>query len=167
MSAARSFEQIYQIAPESAVKRLLAFRENHPSRTMEKEGLIYRVWDVGAGDRAAVFLPSGMAHGEIWFPFLNTLGADMRCIALSLPECTTMEQCCRQIHSLLHDDLGVRQLVLVGQAIGGLLAQVYLRMYPDEVLGQILVLTGAPCKTFPRSLRSAGRSAKSWSGAMP
>ena len=32
---ARSFEDIYQIAPLPAVRRLTGFREAHPARTME------------------------------------------------------------------------------------------------------------------------------------
>ena len=56
---ARSFEEIYQIAPEPAVRRLLAFREKYPFRIIEKEGMIYHVWDTGHGygERAMVFLP--------------------------------------------------------------------------------------------------------------
>ena len=90
---ARSFEEIYQIAPEPAVRRLLAFREKYPFRIIEKEGMIYHVWDTGNGygERAMVFLPSGMGHGEIWFPYLMDLGRDIRCIAFSLPECKHMQ----------------------------------------------------------------------------
>lgn len=94
---ARSFEEIYQIAPEPAVRRLLAFREKYPFRIIEKEGMIYHVWDTGNGygERAMVFLPSGMGHGEIWFPYLMDLGRDIRCIAFSLPECKHMQDFAR------------------------------------------------------------------------
>ena len=146
---ARSFDDIYQIAPDAAVRRLTAFRETHPSRTMEKEGMIYRVWDLGEGERAMVFLPSGMGHGEIWFPYLTDLCVDARCIAFSLPECKHMGDFARQIHKMLREDLGVKEVILVGSAIGGLITQTYLRLYPDEVIGQILVTTGAPCKELP------------------
>ena len=62
---ARSFEEIYQIAPEPAVRRLLAFREKYPFRIIEKEGMIYHVWDTGNGygERAMVFLPSTFLTG--------------------------------------------------------------------------------------------------------
>lgn len=146
---ARSFENIYQIAPEAAVNRLTAFRESHIPRTMEKEGMMYRVWDLGSGERAMVFVPSGMGHGEIWFPYLANLCADVRCIAFSLPECKTMQDFARQIHSLLTEDLGVKEVILVGSAIGGLITQTYLRMYPHEVVGQVLCTCGAPCKELP------------------
>ena len=48
----RSFDDIYQIAPPAAVKRLTAFRETHPCRTYEKEGMLYRVWDLGQGEES-------------------------------------------------------------------------------------------------------------------
>lgn len=145
----RSFDDIYQIAPESAVRRLKGFRDAHPPRTMEKDGMIYRVWDLGQGDTAMVFVPSGMGHGEIWFPYLQDLCVDMRCIALSLPECKTMEAYAKQIHKLLTEDLGVKRVVLVGTAIGGMITQTYLRLYPDEVIAQVLICCGAPCEELP------------------
>lgn len=73
---ARSFEEIYQIAPEPAVRRLLAFREKYPFRIIEKEGMIYHVWDTGNGygERAMVFLPSGMGHGRNLVPLSDGFG---------------------------------------------------------------------------------------------
>ena len=147
---ARSFDDIYQIAPESAVRRLTGFRDAHPARTMEKEGMIWRVWDLGReSETAMVFVPSGMGHGEIWFPYLQDLCVDMRCIAVSLPECKTMEDYARQLHDLLTEDLGVKRVVLVGTAIGGMITQTYLRMYREEVIAQVLICCGAPCKELP------------------
>jgi len=147
---ARSFEDIYQIAPESAVRRLTGFRDAHPARTMEKGGMIWRVWDLGReSETAMVFVPSGMGHGEIWFPYLQDLCVDMRCIAVSLPECKKMEDYARQLHDLLTEDLGVKKVVLVGTAIGGMITQTYLRMYRDEVIAQVLICCGAPCKELP------------------
>ena len=145
----RSFDDIYQIAPESGVRRLTGFREAHPVRTLEKEGMIWRVWDLGQGETAMVFVPSGMGHGEICFPYLQDLCVDMRCIAVSLPECKKMEDYARQLHMLLTEDLGVKKMVLVGTAIGGMITQTYLRMYPDEVMAQVLLCCGAPSKELP------------------
>ena len=146
----RSFDDIYQIAPPGAVKRLTAFRETHPCRTYEKEGMLYRVWDLGQGEDAVLFLPSGMGNGEIYFPYLLEMSRRRRCIAVSLPECKHMADFARQIHGILCEDLGVRRVTVVGSAIGGLLAQVYVRAYPAETEGLILCTTGAPCKDLPR-----------------
>ena len=147
---ARSFEEIYQIAPEPAVRRLLAFREKYPFRIIEKEGMIYHVWDTGNGygERAMVFLPSGMGHGEIWFPYLMDLGRDIRCIAFSLPECKHMQDFARQIHAIL-EDMGVKEIILVSTAIGGLIGQMFVRVYPLDTIGQVLCTCGAPCKELP------------------
>ena len=79
----RSFDDIYQIAPPAAVKRLTAFRETHPCRTYEKEGMLYRVWDLGQGEDAVLFLPSGMGNGEIYFPYLLEMSRRRRCITMS------------------------------------------------------------------------------------
>ena len=146
---ARSFEDIYQIAPLPAVRRLTGFREAHPARTMEKNGLIWRVWDLGQGERALVFIPSGMGHGEVFFPYMQDLCVDMRCIAVSLPACRTMEEYARRLHALLTEELGVKQAILVACGIGGLISQTYLRLYRDEVPAQVLITCGAPCRELP------------------
>lgn len=146
---ARSFEDIYQIAPESGVRRLTGFREAHPARSIDKDGRIWRVWDLGRGTRAMVFIPSGMGHGEVFFPYLTDLCINMRCIAVSLPECRTMEEYARRLHALLTEELGVEEVVLAASGIGGLVSQTYLRMYREEVIGQVLITCGAPCRQLP------------------
>ena len=60
----RSLDDIYQIAPPAAYNRLKGFRERVPPRSYEVEKNIYQVWDMGQGERAALFLPSGMGYGE-------------------------------------------------------------------------------------------------------
>ncbi len=152
MKMQRSFEEIYQIAPPSAVNRLKGFRDRVPARTYEVEKKLYQVWDMGQGERAALFLPSGMGYGEIWFPYLMELSAVTRVIAISYPAEKSFESYCRQVHGLLIQ-LGVKKVILVAHAIGGLLAQLYVRMYPDEVEGLALCMTGAPAQ----GLSEAGR----------
>ncbi len=141
----RSLDTIYQIAPPAAYKRLQGFREAVPPRTYDVGKDMYRVWEIGSGSRAALFLPSGMGHGEIWFPYLTELSSSIRVIAISYPAKKTFEAYCQQIHELLRR-LEVEKVILVGHAIGGLLAQTYVRLYPDEVEGMVLCMTGAPAK---------------------
>lgn len=141
----RSLDDIYQIAPPAAYNRLKGFRERVPPRSYEVEKNIYQVWDMGQGERAALFLPSGMGYGEVWFPYLMELSADIRVIAISYPAQKTFEAYSRQIHQLL-DQLGVKRVVLIAHAIGGLLAQTYVRMYPEETEAMILCMSGAPAK---------------------
>lgn len=130
----RSLDDIYPNCPPAAYNRLKGFRERVPPRSYEVEKNIYQVWDMGQGERAALFLPSGMGYGEVWFPYLMELSADIRVIAISYPAQKTFEAYSRQIHQLL-DQLGVKRVVLIAHAIGGLLAQTYVRMYPEESRG--------------------------------
>ena len=89
-----------------------------------------------------------MGHGEIWFPYLMDLGRDIRCIAFSLPECKHMQDFARQIHAIL-ENMGVKEIILVSTAIGGLIGQMFVRMYPLDTIGQVLCTCGAPCKELP------------------
>lgn len=141
----RSLDEIYQIAPPAAYNRLKGFRETVSSHSYDIGKDFYRVWEMGSGSRAALFLPSGMAHGEIWFPYLMELSSDIRVIAVSYPAKKTIEEYCSQIHELLAQ-LGVTKVQLIAHAIGGLIAQTYVRMYPEETESMALCMSGAPAK---------------------
>ncbi|MDR3086075.1 MAG: alpha/beta hydrolase [Christensenellaceae bacterium] len=149
---ARTFETIYQIAPEAAVKRLQGFRERVPARNIEIGKNIYPVWNIGEGERAAVFLPSGMGHGEVWFPYLTAIAPEIRVVALSLAVNKTIEGYCRDLHALF-ERLGLKKVVLIAQAIGGLIAQSYVRLYPNEVEGMALCMCGAPAQGLPKGIQ--------------
>ncbi|MDR2514785.1 MAG: alpha/beta hydrolase [Christensenellaceae bacterium] len=152
MQQARTFETIYQIAPEAAVKRLQGFRERVPAQNIEIGKNIYPVWNIGEGERAAIFLPSGMGHGEVWFPYLTAIAPEIRVVAVSLAVNKTIEGYCRDLHALF-ERLGLKRVVLIAQAIGGLIAQSYARLYPTQVEGMALCMCGAPAKGLPEAIR--------------
>lgn len=151
MSNMRAFDQLYSIAPEAAVQRLSGFRERVPMRNIDIGKNIYPVWDIGQGPRAAVFLPSGMGHGEIWFPYMMELSGQMRCVAISLAVNNRIEDYCKDIHELL-ERLGVKRVCLIAHAIGSLIAQTYVRMYPEQVESLVLCMAGAPAKGLSKDV---------------
>jgi pimeloyl-ACP methyl ester carboxylesterase len=142
---ARSFEQIYAPAPKAAVGRLLAFRERCPSSYSEYGGRLYRTWDLnqGADGVPMVFLPSGLAHGEMWFPYMLELARYGRCIAFSYAE-DEEPKALAQAYLEILSGMGVDRFVLIAQSVGGLVAQVIAAQAPQRVAGLLLALSGCP-----------------------
>ena len=152
---ARSFEVIYSYAPKAAVSRLETFRARFPYRNMEHHGQIYRVWDVCDARNssfAAVYLPSGLGTGEIWFPYMLYNRMDVRSIALSLAADEDPLVLVRAWGELLKE-MGVQKCVLIGQSIGGLLAQIMAKEFPEMVLGLCLPTCGCPSETLSQEVR--------------
>jgi len=142
---ARSFEQIYAPAPRAAVGRLEAFRERCPSGYKEYGGRLYRTWDyLGASDGIPmVFLPSGLAHGEMWFAYMLELSRFGRCIAFSYAEDDDPEILANNYLNIL-TEMGVDRFILFGQSVGGLVAQCVAHAAPQRVAGLMLALSGCP-----------------------
>ncbi len=143
---ARSFEQIYANAPKAAVGRLLAFRHRYAPRYEEHHSKLYRVWeinDTGSPETAVVFLPSAMGHGEIWFPYMLELRNTARLLSFSLADDEDPAELAAAFWEILERN-GVMRAVIVGQSIGGLLAQIMASQKPERTAGLALMLSGSP-----------------------
>lgn len=147
----RSEELIYANVDGRAVGRLNAFRERSTRTSDVIDGLLYRTFSLGDGEEATVFLPGGMAHGEVWFPQALHLRSLCRAIVFSLPESKDMDQLADGIAQMIRQ-MGVKRAVLVGYSMGGLVAQVMARRHGDLVVGMGLISTGAPAKDLPASI---------------
>jgi len=153
---ARSLEQIYAYAPEAARQRLAAFRQRYPAKIMDCRTGMYRYWDIDdakTGNLPLVFLPTGLGHGEMWFPYLLEGRYFTRCIAFSLADAADVTSLANEYLSML-SDLGVSRFVLVAQSVGGLVAQVMASIAPDRVTGLCLITSGAPAKDLPAPIRA-------------
>lgn len=154
MSESRSFDMIYSYAEKADVGRLRAFRERARARHFEHGGLIYPYWTLGEpGPDAVVFLPGGVGHGEIWFPFMLDLSDKFFCVAVSIPEVTDMAAYQAGVTALLLS-LGIRRATLVGHSTGGMAAAMIARNPgPLGVSALALCLTGLPTKDMSKADR--------------
>ncbi len=153
---ARSIEQIYAYAPEAARNRLRAFRERYPAKIMDRPSGMYRCWDINDAHSAnlpVVFLPTGLGHGEMWFPYLLEGRYFTRCIAFSLADANDVTTLAEEYLDML-TVLGVSRFVLVAQSVGGLVAQVMAARAPERVAGLCLITSGAPAKDLPAPIRA-------------
>ncbi len=138
--------------------RLQTFRLKVRPSYEERGGKLYHLWDTDEGltqrraSGCCVFLPGGMGHGEIWFPFILPQMEERRCLAFSIPHCQSFEEYADAVASILKER-GVQTATIVGQSVGGLAAQVFARRHKDMTLGLALCMTGAPAADLPAGER--------------
>jgi|GEM_PF-1215597 len=159
----RELELIYEGVNPRKVGELEAFRDRAELRSEVYGGLVYKSWSLngtarseeesGREDEAVVFLPGGMAHGEVWFPQMLDIRSAHRSIAFSLPECTKLDRAAEGVLFSL-EQMGVRRAVIVGYSMGGLVAQCMVRQNPQMMAGAVFALTGAPVPGLPQEVRT-------------
>ncbi|MBZ0302321.1 MAG: alpha/beta hydrolase [Anaerolineae bacterium] len=125
---------------------------------IERPGCILHYWLTGPEDRPLVALLHGATMDHHMFDAqLSALAAHYRVLAwdarghgCSRPTAGdfTLADCADDLIAIL-DQLGVQKVILVGQSMGGYIAQfVYLR-HPQRV--QAMVIVGATCIALPYS----------------
>jgi len=108
-------------------------------------------------DTAVVFLHGWLMSPAMWDAAIARLNGKVRCVALwqpghgpssAPPADFSMDQWADWVHDNLQA-LGIRRAVLVGHSMGGLLAQVTARRFPEMVCG--VVLAGAQDTLWSRA----------------
>ncbi len=144
----RELDLIYAGVNPRMVRALEGFRDSCRLYAEVYKKKVYRTWSLGEGEDAVVFLPGGMAHGEVWFPQMLALRGAFRSVAFSLPECKSLQEAAEGILYTL-ERMEARRIVPVGYSLGGLIAQIMMRIAPERVAGAGLCLTGAPSRELP------------------
>jgi pimeloyl-ACP methyl ester carboxylesterase len=126
---------------------------NHPSSTYQMDGATTHGADVlamGRGYRAVVFLHGLFATPDHWCPIMSGLSDEYRVLAPRLPVdpqpdrrrkgVRTIEELTEHIERQI-ESFGLRQFVLCGNSLGGLVAIDYCLRNPGRAAG--LVLAGS------------------------
>jgi pimeloyl-ACP methyl ester carboxylesterase len=113
--------------------------------------------DQGSGP-VIVFLHGALSNGNSWRKVIKTISKDFRCIVPDLPLGGHSQPLDPQtdltptgMSNLLNqflDELGLNDIILVGNDTGGAYAQVFTMLYPDRVLRLVLCNTDA-FEVFP------------------
>jgi pimeloyl-ACP methyl ester carboxylesterase len=95
--------------------------------------------DSGSGGDAIVFLHGYLETSDIWAGFSDKFSGDYRIISVDLPghglskvygECHSMEFMAGAVRDLL-DNLGIRQIILIGHSLGGYITLAFAELYPE------------------------------------
>lgn len=102
--------------------------------------------------RTLLLLPGLLGDASSLWQQTEDLGKDHRVVAVDYPDTASIQG---QLDALVRrlDGQGVRRAVLVGQTLGGYLAQAFARSHPERVEALVLVHAGLPDPQLGRRIR--------------
>ena len=151
-----AFDEIYASVPPHQVARLKRFRRTHRYERLPVGNTNWEYISCGQGEQALLSLPGALAVAESTFPLITAFENEYRIIAPSYALSLTMAGLCDGIARILEAE-GVEQVHLLGGSYGGLVAQYFVRKYPDRVLSLTLSHTFVLSARYAKPLWIAGK----------
>jgi len=130
------FDRFYREAPQEQ-KELRRFRATHPLRHLMVDDVTWQYISCGQGQQAILLLPGGTGFGEGFFRYIMAMEAEYRLVSPIYPPVEAMAQLADGLVSILEVE-SIRQANVLGQSLGGMVAQVLVRRYPPKVTRLIL-----------------------------
>lgn len=126
------------------------FLKTHEFKTVNAGGRNFEVIDAGSGSRTIVFL-NGVDMYQFWIKYVSAFENDYRVVMMKYPldvwKNTEMAAALRELFTVL----GIDEPILVGISDGGVLAQLYAKLY--KVGGLILVSTLTVDSSYVESMK--------------
>lgn len=156
MPRSTRIEKLYSDVPQEDIAELLRFRESHPLKHLAAGKIEVAYMDTEQDKPALLILPGALSLAESSFRTINVLENDYRIITLDYPPVPTMSGLCDGLAEIL-DAVGIDRINVVGGSYGGLVAQAFVRLYPDRVKRLILTHTTLFDEESGRALKKALR----------
>ena len=150
------FDEIYAGVPAEQVERLKEFRRLHPGKRLNFGGERWEYIICGRGEQTLLLLPGALSSGESTFPLITAFENEYRVIAPSYALSQTMTGLCAGINNILETE-GARQVHVIGGSYGGLVAQYFVRKYPEKARSLILSHTFLTTPKLQKPLKIAGK----------
>lgn len=138
-----SAAEIYANVAPQTVQALTAFRQAHPLKTLEVEGIHWEYIAVGQGEEAVIFLHGMTGAADIWWRQISALEGQYRVIAVTYPAVSTLAEMERGVLAILNAE-GVGEFNVVGTSLGGYFAQYLVAKHPDRIRRAVLANTFPP-----------------------
>jgi maspardin len=151
-------QKFYKHVPAAQQDTLIKFRAEHIQNHLLVQGADWVYQAGGQGKQAIVFLPGGLGLAEAWFPMFAAFDQNYRTLAVTYSPVSTMKELTDGIAAVLEAE-GIRKTHVLGTSMGGMLAQCFVRQYPDKVDRLILANTAAPDKANADHLEQHNRHA--------
>lgn len=147
-----AFDAIYARVPVEQVERLKEFRRAHQYKRLTLGDIDWEYISCGRGDKTLLLLPGALSVGESTFPLITAFENEYRIIAPSYALSLTMTGLCKGIAHILEAE-DVDQVNVLGGSYGGLVAQHFVRQYPNKTLNLVLSHTFVMASKLETSLR--------------
>lgn len=158
-STKSDFDRFYAGVPQEQREQLRRFRATHPQKQLAVGSRRWRYTSSGrrgAGEECLVFLAGGLQVAEPFFRLILALEDEYRVIAPTYPPVRSIEEWVEGLRAIL-DQEGVSRADLVGTSLGGMLAQCFVRRYPQRVSKLVLGDTTVPDPSYGRKLKLVSR----------
>jgi pimeloyl-ACP methyl ester carboxylesterase len=126
------YDRFYSKVPQEQKERLRIFRSTHPHKHLTVDGVTWKYTSCGQGENALLLLTGGTGIGEAMAMVFSSLENRYRLVSPTYPPVTTIGQLIGGIITIL-DSEGVGRVSVFGQSLGGMLAQVVVREYPERI----------------------------------
>lgn len=135
-------------------EKLKLFTSAHSCENITVDGARYRyILEGKDGGKTLVFLNGGMNTLEMWMDYVDGLDDDYRVLLFDYPEeLRTNQELVTGMHAFF-GKLGIDKPIFIGASDGGMVAQIYVQKYKDEVGGMVLISTGGMDEATLKSLK--------------
>ncbi len=135
-------------------EKLKLFEVAHPCENIVIDSANFRyVLSGKKNDKTLVLLNGGMNTLEMWVDYVDALDDDYRVLLFDYPqELKTNQELVTGMHSFFRK-LGIEKPIFIGASDGGMVAQIYVQKYHNEVGGLILISTGGMDNATLKSLK--------------
>jgi pimeloyl-ACP methyl ester carboxylesterase len=141
---AQTLDRLYRNVPRPEREQLLRFRATHPVKQLSIDGAGWEYIAAGRAPETLLILPGLLGIGEMSFQHILAFEDDYRIVAPSYPfALTTVEHMVAGVAAILDAERIDRTHVL-GGSYGGMVAQHFVRRYPQRVARLVLSHTGGP-----------------------
>lgn len=130
--------------------RLSEFRSTYSRAELAQGGFSWRYWRGGADGDAVLWLTGALGVGEFAFLHALRIGADFRVLVPDYPAVSGLNGMADGLAALL-DAERLAAVHVVGGSFGGMVAQHFVRRFPERVRSLVLSHTTAPDPSFLRA----------------
>ena len=137
------FRKIYRWVPLAQRERLQSFRKAHPYIHHNIGELNWKYIKGGTGTKTVLLLPGSVRSAEVWAKLIPDLEKDYRIISPTYPAIRNIDEGVKGIYGILKAEK-VDKVSIISSSLGGWLAQVFIRKYPQTVNKAVLSNTSGP-----------------------
>ncbi|MBN1287533.1 MAG: alpha/beta hydrolase [Anaerolineae bacterium] len=148
--------KLYESVPAAELEKLHRFRAQYPCQSVMIDGVTWRYIDNGEGDIPLLVLSGALAIAEISWPTITRLAQHYRVIAPDYSPVPTMDGLVDGLAGIL-DHVGVERAHVMGGSYGGMVAQAFVRRYPERSISLVASHTLYPDPALGQTLRKTLR----------
>jgi len=138
-----AFEQLYAQADRSIVQALVSFRNAHPPKQIQVDGMNWEYLVTGGGIGTIVFLHGMTGAYDIWWQQINAFEGQFRIISVTYPPVQDLAGLEKGLIAILEKE-GIQKFNLVGTSLGGYFAQYLMGRHPERIQRAVLSNTFPP-----------------------